>query len=206
MSLAFFALLFFTLSITPGPNMLLAMSFAMSAGWKKTMPLIFGAVLGLVLVGFVCGLGVGVIFSANELVFTVFMCACACYLIFLAFNIYKNAKNFEFNAQDTKARTSKLFIYGFMSCISNAKAWAAFVALLPPFLNRSDPLDLNFVLILSLIALIEFTDMCLYMFGGLMLRKFLAKRAVLIQKLSALLIVLVALMMIFGVLLSEVQL
>ena len=199
MSLTLFALLFWTISFTPGPNMLLAMSFAMSAGWQKTLPLIFGAVCGLVCVACVCGVGVGAIFAANELVFRIFMCACACYLGFLAFNIWKNAQNVELRTQKTSGKLGKLFIYGLTSCLSNPKSWAAFVALLPPFLDRTDPLNSRFAVIIALVAVIEFLDMCLYMFGGLVLRKVLAQRAALLQRVSAVLIAFVAVMMIISV-------
>ncbi len=205
MSLTLFAVLFWTISFTPGPNMLLAMSFAMSAGWQKTMPLIFGAVFGLLCVACVCGVGVGAIFAANELVFKAFMCACACYLGFLAFKIWQNAQNVELRTQKTSAKLGKLFIYGLTSCLSNAKAWAAFVALLPPFLDRINPLNARFGVILCLIAMIEFANMCLYMFGGLVLRRVLAQKAALLQRVSAILIAFVAVMMVVSVVLPSAK-
>ncbi len=199
MSLTLFALLFWAISFTPGPNMLLVLGFAASAGWQRTMPLIFGAVLALVGVAFVCGVGVGAILATNERVFGVFMCACACYLGFLAFNMWHNAQNVDFRAQKNGAKLGRLFVYGVTSCLSNAKAWAAFVALLPPFLDRAEPLNSRFALILCLIALIEFANMCLYMFGGLVLRRVLATKAALLQRLSAVLIAIVAVMMVVSV-------
>lgn len=198
MSLWLFAMLFWTISFTPGPNMLLAMSFGLSAGWRKTLPLIFGAVCALACVAFVCGVGVGAIFAANELIFRAFMCACAMYLGYLAFKMWQNAKNVEFKAQKTSAKLGALFLYGVTSCLSNPKSWAAFVALLPPFLDKTDPLNLKFALIIALIVAIEFVNMCLYMLGGLMLRKFLAERSALLQRFSATLIAFVAVMMLLG--------
>ena len=135
--------------------MLLAMSFAASAGWQKTLPLIFGAALGQVCVACVCGVGVGAILATNELVFRIFMCACACYLGFLAFNMWRNAQNVDFRAQKSGAKLGRLFVYGVTSCLSNPKAWAAFVALLPPFLDRTDPLNSRFAIIIALVAVIE---------------------------------------------------
>lgn len=198
MSLWLFAMLFWTISFTPGPNMLLAMSFGLSAGWRKTLPLIFGAVCGLACVAFVCGVGVGAIFSANELIFRSFMYACAMYLVYLAFKMWQNAKNVEFKAQKTSAKLGTLFLYGVTSCLSNPKGWAAFVALLPPFLDKTDPLNLKFALIIALIVAIEFANMCLYMLGGLMLRKFLAERNALLQRCGATLIAFIAVMMLLG--------
>lgn len=199
MSLWLFALLFWTISFTPGPNMLLAMSFGLSASWRKTLPLIFGAVCGLACVAFVCGVGVGAIFATNELIFHAFMCACAAYLGYLAFKMWQNAKNVEFKAQKTSAKLGALFIYGFTSCLSNPKSWAAFVALLPPFLDRANPLNAKFALIIGLVVAIEFANMCLYMLGGLMLRKVLAERTALLGHFSALLIAFVAVMMLISV-------
>ena len=186
MSLSLFVLLFWTMSFTPGPNMLLAMSFGLSAGWRKTLPLIFGAVC-----------------AANEFIFRAFMCACAAYLVFLAIKMWQNARNTEFRVQKTNAKLGALFVYGFTSCLSNPKSWAAFVALLPPFLDKVAPLNAKFALIVALVIVIEFANMCLYMLGGLMLRKVLATRAALLQRFSATLIVLVALMMVVSVFWGE---
>lgn len=203
MNLSLFALLFWTMSFTPGPNMLLAMSFGLSAGWQKTLPLIFGAVCALACVVLVCGVGIGAVFAANEFIFRAFMCACAAYLVFLAIKMWQNARNTEFRAQKTNAKLGALFVYGFTSCLSNPKSWAAFVALLPPFLDKVAPLNAKFALIVALVIIIEFANMCLYMLGGLMLRKVLATRAALLQRFSATLIVLVALMMITSVFWGE---
>ena len=103
----------------------------------------------------------------------------------------------------TNAKLGTLFVYGFTSCLSNPKSWAAFVALLPPFLDKAAPLNAKFALIVALVIVIEFANMCLYMLGGLMLRKVLATRAALFQRFSATLIVLVALMMVVSVFWGE---
>ena len=103
------------------------------------------------------------------------------------------------SAQKTAAKLGALFVYGFTSCLSNPKSWAAFVALLPPFLDRADPLNFKFALIIALVVGIEFANMCLYMLGGVLLRKFLAERTALLQRFSAVLIAFVAVMMLVSV-------
>lgn len=202
MNLALFVVLFWTISITPGPNMLLVMSFGMSAGWRKTLPLIFGAVSGLLCVTLVCGVGIGAVFRANEAIFRTFMCACALYLGYLAVKMWKNTKNIEFRAQKSSAKLGALFLYGFTSCLSNPKAWACFVALLPPFLDKNDPLNAKFAILIALVALIEFANMILYMLGGVLLRKALAKHSSLLQRFCATLIAFVAVMTLLGVFLK----
>ncbi len=199
MSLGLFALLFWTMSFTPGPNMLLAMSFGLSVGLWRALPLVFGAVCGLVFVVVVCGIGVGAVFAANELVFSIFMCGCAAYLLFLATKMWKNTKNSDLTTQKTSQKLTALFIYGFTSCVTNPKCWAAFVALLPPFLDKTDPLNAKFALIVALVVGIEFVDMCIYVLGGVALRSILATRVALLQRLGAGLVFLVGVLILFGV-------
>ncbi len=199
MSLGLFALLFWTMSFTPGPNMLLAMSFGLSVGLWRALPLVFGAVCGLVFVVVVCGIGVGAVFAANELVFSIFMCGCAAYLLFLATKMWKNTKNSDLTTQKTSQKLTALFIYGFTSYVTNPKCWAAFVALLPPFLDKTDPLNAKFALIVALVVGIEFVDMCIYALGGVALRRILATRVALLQRLGAGLVFLVGVLILFGV-------
>ena len=199
MSLGLFALLFWTMSFTPGPNMLLAMSFGLSVGLWRALPLVFGAVCGLVFVVVVCGIGVGAVFAANELVFSIFMCGCAAYLLFLATKMWKNTKNSDLTTQKTSQKLTALFIYGFTSYVTHPKCWAAFVALLPPFLDKTDPLNAKFALIVALVVGIEFVDMCIYALGGVALRRILATRVALLQRLGAGLVFLVGVLILFGV-------
>lgn len=199
MNLGLFALLFWTLSFTPGPNMLLAMSFGLSVGLWRALPLIFGAVCGLAFVVVVCGAQIGVVFATNELVFRVFMCGCAAYLLFLAAKMWKNAKNSDLATQKISQNLTALFIYGFTSCVTNPKSWAAFVALLPPFLDKTDPLNAKFALIVALVVGIEFVNMCLYALGGVALRQILTTRVALLQRLGAGLLFLVGVLILFNV-------
>lgn len=109
MSFGLFALLFWTMSFTPGPNMLLAMSFGLSVGLWRALPLVFGAVCGLAFVVVVCGIGVGAVFAANELVFSIFMCGCAAYLLFFGDkNVEKYQKQRPYNAKN-QPKTHRTF-------------------------------------------------------------------------------------------------
>lgn len=198
-SVVLFALLFFPISFTPGPNMLLALSFGMSMGFKKTLPLICGVLLGVFCVILLCGLGLGVFLSANERIFNVFMCACALYLGFLAFKMWRKAENIKFQSANISTKFKALFFYGLTSCLSNAKSWACFVALLPAFLDKANPLNAQLALIILAALLIEFINMSIYTLGGIMLRKVLVKHAILLQRISALLIVFIAILMLLSV-------
>lgn len=198
-SVVLFALLFFPISFTPGPNMLLALSFGMSMGFKKTLPLICGVLLGVFCVILLCGLGLGVFLSANETIFNVFMCACALYLAFLAFKMWRKAENIKFQSANISTKFKALFFYGLTSCLSNAKSWACFVALLPAFLDKTNPLNAQLALIILAALLIEFINMSIYTLGGIMLRKVLVKHAILLQRISALLIVFIAILMLLSV-------
>lgn len=198
-----FALLFFPISFTPGPNMLLVLSFGMSVGYKRTLCLIFGGVMGFLCVVSVCGAGIGAIFARNELLFKIFMCLCAVYLGYLAFKMWYKAQNIECRAEKVSTKFKALFFYGFTSCLSNPKTWTVFSAILPPFLDKNDPLNIQFALIVVVVAFIELFNMCLYMFGGVMLRKVLTKHAILLQKISASFLALIAVFMLVTVFFND---
>lgn len=198
-----FALLFFPISFTPGPNMLLALSFGMSVGYKKTLPLICGVLVGIFCTILLCGLGVGAFLSTNETIFNVFMCACALYLGYLAFKMWHKAQNVKFHSANISAKFKALFLYGLTSCLSNAKSWACFVAILPAFLDKNDPLNIQFALIIFIALLIELVNMSIYTLGGIMLRTVLVKHAILLQKISASFLALIAVFMLVTVFFND---
>lgn len=198
-----FALLFFPISFTPGPNMLLALSFGMSVGYKRTLCLIFGGVMGFLCVVSVCGAGIGAIFARNELLFKIFMCLCAVYLGYLAFKIWHKAQNVKFHSANISTKFKALFLYGLTSCLSNAKSWACFVAILPAFLDKNDPLNIQFALIIFIALLIELVNMSIYTLGGIMLRTVLVKHAILLQKISASFLALIAVFMLVTVFFND---
>ena len=65
---------------------------------------------------------------------------------------------------------------GFITAVSNPKAWAFNVALLPPFIDQRRPLAPQLLTMLTAMVIIEFTCLQIYAHGGRMLSEQLHRR------------------------------
>jgi len=77
----------FVTSITPGPNNLMLMSSGASFGIRRTIPHLFGVVLGFVFMLILVGFGLMKLFDQYPLSYDVLKFGCATYLIYLAVKV-----------------------------------------------------------------------------------------------------------------------
>ena len=83
---------------------------------------------------------------------------------------------------------------GFITAVSNPKAWAFQAALLPPFIDTAAPLGPQMAVLLTLILAIEFGCLLIYAQGGRSLSELLIRRGEgrLLNRISAALMAAVA--------------
>ncbi|ALV24498.1 transporter, LysE family [Campylobacter iguaniorum] len=186
---------FWVASLMPGLNMTLALSLGMSVGYKKTLYMMFGATLSLGIVAFVCAFSAGALLLKFPLFFQIFTLICAFYLLYLSYKMFKGSK-FSLENKATDISPKALFWQGFMSSISNPKAWALFVALMPPFLDKADPFGSRLYMMIAVLMVIEMIDFHIYALGGMSFKKILPTKAYLLEKISATLIGAIAIIMI----------
>lgn len=173
--LAIFIPTFFFVSITPGMCMTLSLSMGMSIGLKKTLYMMYGELLG---VGFVAGssvIGVAAIMLNYPSVFIALKYVGASYLFYLGVSMYLSRGKMALNLNGSNFNVSKknLAIQGFITAVANPKAWAFFVALLPPFIDENISFAPQLTILIVLILLIEFVCLIVYASGGITLRKLL---------------------------------
>ena len=75
---------------TPGPNNLMLMTSGVNFGFARTMPHALGVVLGFGFLVLVVGLGLGSLFAAIPVLYTVLKVAGAAYLLYLAWLIARS--------------------------------------------------------------------------------------------------------------------
>lgn len=165
---------FFLIALSPGLCMTLAMSLGISIGVRRTLWMMAGELAGIALVGAAAMAGVAALLLADPTVFRVFKVAGAAYLLWTAWRTW--------NAHATKASAPRrvtpaaLCTQGFVVAVSNPKAWAFMMALLPPFIDPAAPLAPQMVVLLSLMVVIEFTALMIYASGGRALSELLLRR------------------------------
>ena len=176
--LAVFIPTFFFVSITPGMCMTLALTMGMRFGLRKTLWMMLGELVGVGLVASLSAVGVAALMLTYPALFIVLKYAGGAYLIYLGIQMWQSKGKMALNmADDSSAIMSKkaFIIQGFITAIANPKGWAFFIALLPPFLNYSQPLAAQLFQLILLILLLEFICLLIYAGGGKSLRSFMLK-------------------------------
>ena len=184
---------FASVSFLPGVNMNLALSLGLSVGFKKTLYMVFGALFGFALVVIVCGYGANFILAYN-FAFKAFQVLSALFLLYLAWKFFIHKATFQEQHCKKKERLS-LVIQGFISAVSNPKAYIFFLALLPPFLEKS-----NLFTLASIMVILELIALLTYALGGSLFRLFLFNHINKLFKFSALCLVVLSCWILYGAL------
>jgi len=148
------------LSLTPGPNGLLALSHGAMHGVKKCTFTITGGVFGFVILMAISLAGMGALLIASEQGFMIAKWLGAAYLVYLGVKTWRSPPPQV--RDDTQVDTSPvksgraLFTQGFFVAISNPKVIIFFAAFLPQFIDTSAPKMIQFVILATTFAVSEF--------------------------------------------------
>ena len=189
---------FFLIAMSPGLCMTLAMSLGISIGLRRTLWWMLGELAGIALVGSAAMLGVAALLLGAPRVFTAFKFVGAAYLLWMAWRSWHSPVGGL--AATSQATPLALCMQGFLVAVSNPKAWAFMMALLPPFIDPKAPLAPQMALLLSLMIVIEFSALLIYAWGGRGLSEVLLRRgqAQWLNGIAALLMVVVAGWLVLG--------
>ena len=126
------------LSLTPGPNGLLALTHGARFGAARASFTVLGGVTGFLVLIAASLAGLGALLAASEQAFTVAKWIGAAYLVWLGIRLW-NAPPPSMDAAREAAdhadrRRSQLFAQGFLVAVSNPKALIFFAAFLPQFM------------------------------------------------------------------------
>ncbi|MEZ8826400.1 LysE family translocator [Vibrio amylolyticus] len=145
------------LSTAPGPNGLLALTHGAMYGHRKTLFTITGGVLGFVVLLGLAMFGVSALILASAHALPVLKWIGGCYLIVLGIRIWRSPA-LELKATPTGKHVSQfaLFRQGGLAAITNPKVLLFFGAFLPQFIDPSRSLVIQFLIMASTLAAVEF--------------------------------------------------
>ena len=184
------------ISILPGINMMFAMSIGLSFGLKKALIAIFGLLISLGILYFICGVGIGVLIVKIPIFMFLIKILGGAYLLYMSYKIYKSSANLTLQTIPNLSK-KELFTQGFICNMANPKAWIFIGALLPKFLDSQNILSTRLFILIAIMLIIEFCSLMIYATGGAAFRKFMSDKISIISKFSAILIALVAILLIF---------
>jgi homoserine/homoserine lactone efflux protein len=144
------------LSLTPGPNGLLALTHGALYGTKRTIATILGGSAGFALIIALSMFGIGALLAANaELIFWLKWLGGA-YLVFLGIQVWRSEPIGASSQAPGRSGSGKLLQAGFLSAATNPKGTLFFVAFLPQFIDPSRSLLTQFLIMAGTFVVIEF--------------------------------------------------
>jgi homoserine/homoserine lactone efflux protein len=144
------------LSLSPGPNGLLALTHGALHGGRKALYTIFGGALGFVAVIALSMFGIGALLQASLGWLTVLKWVGGAYLVWLGIQVWRAPPiGFEVQGAAPARAGWSLFRQGALSALTNPKGILFFAAFLPQFIDPARSLWLQFVIMAGTFALIE---------------------------------------------------
>ncbi len=145
------------LSLTPGPNGLLALTHGALYGTKKTLATIFGGLLGFAAVIGMSMFGIGALLQASADLLTVLKWVGGAYLVWLGIQVWRSEPlGIASSAESPVSKPTRLFSQGFLSAVTNPKGILFFVAFLPQFIDPNRSLFVQFLIMAATFVFVEF--------------------------------------------------
>jgi homoserine/homoserine lactone efflux protein len=146
------------LSLSPGPNGLLALTHGALHGRRKALYTIFGGALGFVSVIALSMFGIGALLQASLTWLTVMKWVGGAYLVWLGIQVWRAPPIGLDAAASAEPRAGwSLFRQGLLSALTNPKGILFFAAFLPQFIDPARNLWVQFAVMAGTFALIEIT-------------------------------------------------
>ena len=153
-------------SLTPGLCMTLAFTLGLSIGYRRTLWMMLGEMVGVATVFISTFWGLGWLLSRDPLYFKLFSLIGGAYLLYLSLILFRQPPEKLMTKQLGNTSAASLTGLGFITAVSNPKGWAFLVALLPGFVVTESPLVPQFAMMLIIMLSTEFLSMTLYATGG----------------------------------------
>lgn len=164
------------LSLTPGPNGLLALTHGALYGVKKTAFTIAGGALGFTAIIALSLFGIGALLAASAQLLIVLKWIGGAYLVWLGIQVWRSPAIGSVGASTGPLVTrTTVFRQGLLAAVTNPKGILFFVAFLPQFLVTDSPLLIQFAVMAVTFVGIEIITETLIALGSEKVQPFLAK-------------------------------
>ena len=144
------------LSLSPGPNGLLALTHGALHGRGKALYTIFGGALGFVAVIALSMFGISALLQASMVWLTLMKWVGGAYLVWLGIQVWRSPPiGVEIDGSVAARSGWSLFRQGALSALTNPKGLLFFAAFLPQFIDPTRSLVVQFFIMAGTFAAIE---------------------------------------------------
>ena len=147
-----FALALTVAAAVPGPGIAAVVAQALGAGFRRTLPMIGGLIVGdLVYMGAAAG-GLAALAAAFGEVFVVIRWAGAAYLVYLAVKLWRAPATAEAAAAvERSAGPLRVFLAGLAVTLGNPKVIVFYLALMPTLIDLTRVSPADFALMMAIV-------------------------------------------------------
>mgnify|MGYP003351753350 CR=1 FL=1 len=151
------------LSVSPGPNGLLALTHGALYGSRKTLFTITGGVVGFVALIGLCMFGIGALIKSSLVWLTVLKWVGGMYLVGLGVQVWRSPPiALSIDTPPAQAHGITLFRQGWLSAVTNPKGLLFFSAFLPQFMDQAGDFWLQMLIFESTFLVLAFANALFY--------------------------------------------
>src|SRR5215216_3570677 len=149
--------------LIPGTGVIYTITTGLTLKWRASLAAAIGCTLGIVPHILASILGLSALLNMSAQVFSTLKLAGALYLLYLAWNMWREAGRLEMNKTSTETSFTKIIAKAIAINLLNPKLTIFFFAFLPLFVSRNSPSPTVEMLILSAVFMgITFIVFALY--------------------------------------------
>lgn len=151
--------------MTPGPAVLLVVSQGMRRGFASSRRGAAGILTGNAIYFALSAAGLGALLVASKRVFDVLQILGAAYLVLLGLKMLVMPSR-QVDESTSPRGDSGSFMQGLLTQLANPKAIVFFTALLPQFVDPTQPMTMQFVILGTISIVLELPVLLLYGFAA----------------------------------------
>jgi threonine/homoserine/homoserine lactone efflux protein len=123
--------------LIPGTGVVYTITTGLTLKWRASIAAALGCTLGIVPHILASVLGLSALLNMSAQIFSVLKLAGALYLLYLAWNMWREAGTLEINPKGTETSTAKIIIKAIAINLLNPKLTIFFFAFLPLFISKN---------------------------------------------------------------------
>ncbi|WP_426201224.1 LysE family translocator [Pseudomonas sp. TWP3-1] len=152
---------------SPGPATLMAINNSLAHGQRSAIWSSLGNASGLFCLSAAAMLGLGALLASSEMLFNAVKIIGACYLFYLGIKQFTKkgpmlAQGAEADVAKSRPTRTRLYKSAFLTAVTNPKATMFFTALFPQFINQSEALLPQFLILTSIFMALSVTSLSMY--------------------------------------------
>ena len=135
--------------LIPGTGVVYTITTGLTLKWRASLAAAIGCTLGIIPHILASILGLSALLNMSAQVFSVLKLAGAFYLLYLAWNMWREAGTLEFNKKNTETSLTKIIIKAIAINLLNPKLTIFFFAFLPLFVSKNSSSSTTELILLS---------------------------------------------------------